>query len=97
MERRIFVCDLCGVQQEITNHWFSVGITWANPCNGGATLTLAELNSPYKTHADELVHLCGEKCVTRKVSQFVSKLLDEILRSEVKEAVDSTPAESSNS
>ena len=97
MERRSYVCDLCGVHQETTNHWFSVCITWEDTARGGVTLTLAELEAPRTVRADKLLHLCGERCVCRIVNAYLSATLAEILKPVVDVLAYSLPAEGSKS
>ena len=61
-------CDVCGKQKQQSNHWFVIV---------KATLQIiivAPINVPHIGSVEgecELLDLCGESCVLRKVSELI--------------------------
>ena len=60
-------CDVCGKQKQQSNHWF-VLVKEALSFS-----IVAPLNVPHVIASEdaELLDLCGESCVLRKVSELI--------------------------
>lgn len=61
-----YTCDQCGTQKKDTNHWWvmSIGL-------GNAHLMLWDQTNEDFLNGNTALHLCGEACVQKKVSEFM--------------------------
>lgn len=60
-------CDMCGKHKDETNHWFVVVKSSLE------IIIVAPINVPHITvdREVEILDLCGESCVLRKVSELI--------------------------
>lgn len=67
MERKVYVCDVCGTEQAGTNHWFAIGV------EDRKLLRLVPLAEAGRIAGlgYTVLHMCGEACVIRKVNEYV--------------------------
>lgn len=68
MQRTILVCDVCGTEQGQGNHWFVITLI-----DAPRRLMLGPLGSEDSILGENklVLHLCGEGCVTKTVSEFL--------------------------
>lgn len=79
MRIETYKCDACGAEKRDSNHWWSlyradhekrivvVPLDAEFPHRPGQTICCRESSMVYKRF-----HLCGEACVTKKLSEFMS-------------------------
>lgn len=64
----VFKCDVCGKQKGEANHWFLAN----TPVSPQPVIRICGWNID-AAYMPEFVHLCGEECVQKKVSEFLSR------------------------
>lgn len=68
MKVETFKCDVCGKVKGEANHWWKLAFM----DEGRPHLVLLPMADKYEPTGS--IHLCGESCVQRKVSEFMSGL-----------------------
>lgn len=62
------ICDNCGAVKGKTNHWWVAYIDALN-----ISISLEPLESLDPDHTRDTMHLCGEVCVFKMISNFMHK------------------------
>ncbi len=64
MKQESFTCDVCGTVKGPANHWWLFGI------EGGRFAVFGPWDSRI---SDSELHICGEACATKKLSEFMGR------------------------
>jgi hypothetical protein len=66
-----YACDVCQTQKKDTNHWW---LMWIREVDEPRFEVPAMELTPWNTSALDkaAIHLCGEACVAKKVSEFLN-------------------------
>jgi hypothetical protein len=67
--QQVITCDICGTQKRQTNHWFVAR-------EESGELRITGWNSLH-VQSPGTKHLCGETCVHKLISQYLTGLADE--------------------
>jgi hypothetical protein len=68
MKRHVYVCDVCGAEQQRANHWWTVVAFYHN--QGGHVLQLGRIGM---LEGDKVSDVCGLECLFKKVSEFADQ------------------------
>ena len=75
MRIETYKCDVCGAEKKQANHWWFLG--W-NEANERAILLSAATRAKRFAEDDSIPYkgfdLCGEACVTKKLSEFMTRI-----------------------
>ena len=66
-----FECDVCAVPKRDTNHWWKGYLVKRDGTDHPAGLLLVAWD--VVVDSDEPMHLCGEACATKKLSEVMAK------------------------
>jgi len=69
----VYVCSRCGTQKKVTNHWIL-----ALPARTSIEFSQWDVVEARRVDA---IHLCGEACAAKELSEFLGRLKDSGLHS----------------
>ncbi len=64
MKQESFTCDVCGAVKGRTNHWWKMDDDYP-------TLQIVPWN--IEPEGERFLHICGEACATKKLSEFMGR------------------------
>lgn len=94
MQRTQFTCDVCGVEKKESNHWWKM-VEYLTGHQAGH-LALYRWGNETIT-IDPVIHICGQDCATRKLSEFMAASTNEPAHSQRHQPVDQEPETGSQS
>mgnify|MGYP003394643793 CR=1 FL=1 len=65
-------CDVCGIVKQPSNNWYYGKIRPDVPTEDEAIFCLWPWDYPAEDRNEPFVHLCGQACAIRKLSEFMS-------------------------